>query len=212
LAGSFSVPSTWLYINDIQDKDIPNENEKIILKPIYESSSIGIDNESVIKYNRNEKILAIIRKKQHNLKQPIMLQQFISGFEVEVPVISYNGIVIGFPPVGISLNDTHLMGDQILNYELVYFDRYQFYDFTTISMLSEQLTQNAKKAALYLGIEGLGRIDFRIHSKEEKFYITDVSTNPHFVTHSAVHFAFQQSGLCDSDIVKAVICCALSKL
>jgi D-alanine-D-alanine ligase len=104
------------------------------------------------------------------------------------------------------------MGEQILNYELVYFDRYQFYDFTAISVLSEQLIQNAKKAALYLGIEGLGRIDFRIHSKEEKFYITDVSTNPHFVTHSAVHFAFQQSSLCDSDIVKAIICCALSKL
>jgi D-alanine-D-alanine ligase len=212
LAGSFPVPSTWLYINNIQDKDIPNENEKIILKPIYESASIGIDNDSVINYNENEETLAIIRKKQQNLKQPIMLQQFINGFEVEVPVISYNGIVIGFPPVGISLDDTRLMGDQILNYELVYFDRYQFFDFTTISELSEQLIQNAKKAALYLGIEGLGRIDFRINSKEEKFYITDVSTNPHFVTHSAVHFTFQQSGLCDSDIVKAIICCALSKL
>jgi len=211
-ASSFSVPSTWLYINGIQGENIPNENQKIILKPVYESASIGIDNDSIIKYSEDKKTLAIVHKKQQDLKQPIMLQQFISGFEVEVPFISHSGIVIGFPPVGISLNDTQLMGDQILNYEIVYFDRYQFYDFTKISTLSKQLIQNAEKAAMYLGIEGLGRIDFRVNPRENKFYITDVSTNPHFVTHSAVHFAFLQNGLCDSDIVKVILCCALSKL
>jgi D-alanine-D-alanine ligase len=211
LAASFPVPPSWLYINGIQDKDTPSENQKVILKPVYESASIGIDNDSIIQYHEDEKTSAIITKKQQLLEEPIMLQQFINGFEVEVPVLSYNGIIIGFPPVGISINDICLLDDQILNYELVYFDRYQFYDFTKISPLSNQLVHIAKEAALYLGIEGLGRIDFRIHPKGN-FYITDVSTNPHFVKHSAVHFAFQQSGLFDNDIVRAVVCCALSKL
>jgi D-alanine-D-alanine ligase len=210
-AASFPVPPSWLYINGIQDKDTPSENQKIILKPVYESASIGIDDDSIIQYSGDEKTFAIIYKKQQFLEEPIMLQQFINGFEVEVPVLAYNGTVIGFPPVGISINDTYLLDDQILNYELVYFDRYQFYDFMKIDSLSKQLVQIAKEAAFYLGIEGLGRIDFRIHP-QGNFFITDVSTNPHFVKHSSVHFAFQQSGLSDNDIVRAVVCCALSKL
>ena len=208
---SFSVPSSWLYINGIQDKNTPNENQKVILKPVYESASIGINNSSVIQYSNNKKILETIYKKQLSLEQPIMLQQFIEGFEVEIPVLSYNGVVIAFPPVGISINDIQLLGDLILNYELVYFDRYQFYDFTANSAFNGKLVQVAREATLFLGIEGLGRIDFRIQPNGN-FYITDVSTNPHFVTHSSVHYAFQLNNLQSSDIATAIICCALSKL
>ena len=209
-AGGFPVPDSWLYANGIQDSDVPHKNQKIILKPLYESSSIGIDDDSVIFFNHDHRTQEIIIRKQESLDQPIMLQQFIEGYEAEIPVLSYMGKVICFAPVGISLSDDPLMGDSILNYESVYFDQYHFYSFELVSKACKEMIEIAKRVSFYLGIEGLGRIDFRI-CRNGKFYITDVSTNPHFVRHSSIYHAFQKIGMQDNDIARAIVCGALSK-
>jgi len=210
-AANFPVPFSSVYTDKINDQYLPFENQKIILKPIYESASIGIDVNSIIIFTLEERIKELIKKKQESLKQPIMLQQFIDGYEVEIPVFSYRKRVVCFHPIGISLDSNYYMGDRILDYESVYFDRYNFYDFQTIDIPKEKLIKTAKEVTLYLGIEGLGRIDFRIGKKGD-FYITDVSTNPHFVKHSSIHYAFKQSSMCENNIARAIVCGALSKM
>ncbi|MDR2870860.1 MAG: hypothetical protein LBV04_10450 [Deferribacteraceae bacterium] len=205
----FPVPQSWLYNGGFTGKITPCEGQKIILKPIYESASVGINNDSILTFNNNKELIKIIQNKQDLHKQPILLQTFLSGFEIEVPILSFNLEVNSLLPVGISLDGIQLLGENILDYERVYFDKYEFYDFSQ-NTLGNTLIDVAQNVARFLGIEGLGRVDFRT-DKTGQFYITDVSTNPHFVTHSSVSYAFKNLGFSSIDIARTIVCSALSK-
>ena len=210
-AASFPVPRSWIYANRLLDLDKPDKGQKIILKPLYESASIGVDSDSVVHFSDDDQMQKMLRKRQTMMEQPIMLQQFIEGYEVEVPILSYSGSIVCLPPIGISLGATPLMNNQILDYETVYFDKYRFYDFRSIGVVSDLISKTAEEIALYLGIEGLGRVDFRV-KRDFSFFVTDVSTNPHFIEHSSTYHAFRLLGMNRDDIAKVVICEALSKI
>ena len=63
-----------------------------------------------------------------------------------------------------------------------------------ICKLSHELLKTAYKVIKLLSIIGFGRVDFRIKSNK-MFYITDISTNPHYTLKSSYHFIFEQLGL-----------------
>lgn len=202
-----SVPKTWLYsFGGWLMGARPIHDLKIILKPIYESASIGIDDASVQFYTQDVDLLAQKRVELHH--QSIIAQEFISGYEVEVPLVRVNERVIPLPPVGISIEGNHNLQDEILNYDRVYFDQYSFYDFQNeCPELIRPLTDCAIAVVNILGMEGLCRVDFRI--TPHQFYITDVSTNPHFIAHSSVDFAFRKLGLSPNDIAKTILSAAM---
>lgn len=177
----------------------PPLGTKVIIKPVYESASIGVDEKSILNFNKDSENAI----KQHSLifNQPIIIQEFISGYEVEVPVIIDSGIPYTLGAVGISVNENTLLGNQILTYDMVYNDYYNFYDFNEIfnDQIINSIRQCAERCAQVLGIEGLGRIDFRV-SPDGQFYITDISTNPHIVKHSSCGYLFNKAGFEDSDL------------
>lgn len=203
------VPKTWLYSDGWLMGESPDPEIKILLKPIYESASIGIDSDSMQIYTANIDRKIHQRVEQHH--QPIIAQEFIPGYEVEVPIICVNNEVFKLPPVGISIGGKHNLGDEILDYELIYHDRYGFYDFATEQeKLSGELCVCAEKVSRILGMEGLCRVDFRIKS-DGSFFVTDVSTNPHFVLHSSVDFSFKKLGLMPSHIARTILSAAVEK-
>lgn len=203
----FRVPEAWLYSSDHWQKSRPVFGQKILLKPIYESASIGIDNASIQLYS--DSVDPFIQKRSEKLHQPIIAQEFISGYEVEVPLVRAGRHVCQLPPVGISVQEKRFLGDEILDYERIYFDRYGFYDFAAESNdLANAISDCAANAAHILGMKGLCRVDFRI-TENGAYYITDVSTNPHFILHSSVHCAFDLLGLSSDDIAKTILAAAV---
>lgn len=205
-AHGFNVPKTYLY-----DKGWiygqPKRDEIYLLKPIFESSSIGIDKESIIVFN--DKTMKIIEAKQEEMKQPVIVQAFIKGYEAEVPCIALKNCIYTLNPVGIALSENEkVMGSNILDYEHVYFDNYSFYNLNDTSLNTQQITNDAKLATKILGLSGLCRIDFRINELRHN-YITDVSTNPHFISHSSVNYAFRQLSLNSDNIMKIILGSAL---
>lgn len=201
LAGCL-VPLSWLYDENGWLNGPPDINKKVIVKPIYESASIGIDEHSVFEYTPTADKELFCKLKE--LKQPILVQEFVPGYEVEYPFLCYRGKPIPLMAVGISVhNKEHTMGNDILTYERVYFDNYHFYNFSNKIQRNSQMESAAVHAVRVLGLNGLCRIDFRILENGEP-YITDVSTNPHFVTHSSVHYAIRQLGFDVSLIPKCI--------
>lgn len=197
------VPNSWLYDTEWFDDSIPTEGTKVITKPIYESASIGISNESKFDYDQSK--ISFIEKLSKITQQPIMVQEFVGGYEVEVPIICFETKVYTLCAVGISLNNSTYLGDNFLTYEDVFLDGYAFYDFGEFNPeLSIQLLIYAKKVGRTLGINGLGRVDFRI-DKDNNYFVTDVSTNPHLIKHSSYNYAFEKCGLNSHDIYKTVI-------
>ena len=203
------APQTWLYSNGWLMEQHPPLNMKVLFKPIYESASIGIDDTSIQIYTLQADRLIFQRMKQQH--QPIIAQEFIPGYEVEVPLLCVNGAICQMPPVGISVNGKHDLELEILNYERVYFDRYSFYDFAAEKYeISKELCLCAANAAQILGMQGLCRVDFRVRP-DGCYYVTDVSTNPHFVAHSSVNSAFQMMGLSSEHIAKTLLSAAVEK-
>lgn len=201
------VPETWLYSCGWLLGKQPPHDYKVILKPIYESASIGIDQDSIYNY----KICSddVIAHRSKLLGQPIMAQQFIPGFEVELPLVCIGTKIVPLAAVGISIDGQQNLGEDILDYHRVYFDRYGFYDFSQKDeQLSDQLSRCASDVTRLLGTEGLCRVDFRINANGN-FFVTDVSTNPHFVKHSSVQYAFAKAGMKPKEIAKIIISAAL---
>ncbi len=165
---------------------------KVIMKPVYESASIGIDNNSITYVT--EELGEFINETMRSLNQPIIVQEFIEGYEAEVPVIIDSNKIYTFNPVGISINKNRLLEDRILTYKDVFNDSYQFYQFNELSnKINEEIIKCAGKCAEILGMEGFARIDFRV-TKEGKYYISDVSTSPHIIRHSSYAFSFYNLG------------------
>lgn len=203
------VPDAWLYSDGWLMGKRPPQNSKVILKPIYESASIGIDNSSVQIYTDYTDTLVQRRLEQY--RQAIIAQKFISGYEVEFPLVRVGEQIVPITAVGISVNGKEELGTDILDYQHVYFDCYNFYDFSSKDkILSEQLSKCAADVTRLLGMEGLCRVDFRINSDRE-FFVTDVSTNPHFVKHSSVYYAFANAGMGATEMARIILSAALEK-
>ncbi len=210
LKGLYHTVESWLYSYKygwISEK--PLCGEKVIVKLINESSSIGLTYDNVFVYN--EKSDKKVRQIANKYKTDVVVQKFISGFEVEVPFILTNECHV-FDPIGISLEGQANLNDGILDYEIRGNHKFGFYDFNKqFPDLSKKIMLEVKNVAKFLNIEGLGRIDFRIDN-QQNYYITDINANPHITKSMTVYYAMQKLGFEDyADTLKMFIGTAISR-
>lgn len=205
------TPLTWCYHKDAGwlSAEKPPLRKIIIAKPTYESASVGIDENSVFEYQPSSE--NTLKKISEEFDQPITVQEFIPGYEVEVPVVIHNRKPMTIHPVGLTLNNNELLGEQILDYDVVYNDGYGFYSFNHFGeKLNLELMNYAQKAVGIIGTEGFGRIDFRI-TKEGRPFIMDVATYPHVIKHSSFWFLFQSYGFEYKDIFALLLSLSAEK-
>lgn len=196
-----NIPAPKSFLFD--DKLVLDDIKTYIAKPLYESSSIGISDKNI--FSGKDIPRTYLNTLSNDLDQPILIQEFICGYEIELPILSKNEEFFCFDPVCLYLDESKKsMDNRILNYDLIYNDSYKFCDLP-INYNCKNLKKTAQKVVQLLGLNGLCRVDFRIDTSG-KFFVTDVSTNPHFVSHSSVNYAFSKLKLTPSDIFKSIIC------
>lgn len=182
------TPDTYIYnlkYGWISGK--PTLGEKVIIKLNNEACSIGMTKKNIIKYDENS--YEIISTMAKEFRQDIILQKFICGFEVEVPIIMGKN-VCSLDPVGIELNNEHFLGQEILDYEIRGNHSFEYFHFKNqYPEISEKIKKNSAQIGKLLGIEGIGRIDYRITENGEAF-VTDIATNPHITSISSIATAF----------------------
>lgn len=187
-----NTPESWLYTKKgwLFDKR-PPQGYKVIIKLNNESASIGIDETKIIYYDN--KFDSMIHEICLEYQQDLILQQFIEGYEIEHPII-LGKYEIPLIPIGIQLKDLKFLAEKILTYEIRGKDQYSFYNYSLQNKeISQKLFGNSSKAARVLGITGFGRIDYRV-DRDNKFFVTDIATNPHIVRHSSFHQSFKELG------------------
>jgi D-alanine-D-alanine ligase len=181
---NFPVPQMWLFdprIGWMGSK--PPCGIKLIAKPCRESASIGITQQSVGFFSKQYEQQVI--KVSRILNEPVIVQEFIDGWEVEVPVLLIDGPT-ALPPMGINLDGTSFLNERFLSYELVYNDNYHYFRFDSIdSDLSKTLMEVAEKSFLALDLYGTVRVDFRIKGNK-LYYITDYNNSPHLTRFHSV--------------------------
>lgn len=194
------VPKSWLY-NDkgIWINGAPKDGTKVICKPTSESASQGI-NES--------KITTVSSKLESKLSgSSYIVQEYIEGFECEVPVFKAGNAIHVLPPIGIDLRGKHILDEEASEHS-----QYGFYQLAKhfSSDVVTNIQSVAEKAFLLLQMDVYGRIDFRI-TPDGQAFVFDVSTTPYITRHSSFAYSFKQLGLEYCDIFHAIISAALMR-
>lgn len=189
---NIKVPHSWDTFKEVSNKGI-----NVIKKPISESASQGISDQSIFSLDDNN-------SKDTN---SYFYQEYIEGLECEVPVFKIKNQIFAMDPVGIDLK-----GNKILTYNNSLNDNYSFYDLThkIDKNIIDDLKSQAIKTFQVLDMDIYGRIDFRINEKGEAF-VFDVSSTPYITKHSSFDFAFHKEKLEYFDIFDIILKLTMDK-
>ncbi len=187
----------------------PRNGDKVIAKLNGETSSIGMNNENIFVYEPSKD--SFVKQLSNTYRQPVLVQSFIEGYEVEVPVIIDGDTIEVVLPVGISVNNERRLNDTILDYETRKNLQFGFYNYQSLfPKVSAELEKCTIEAVKLLGIEGFGRVDFRIDLKGN-YFITDVAANPHLTKGMSFNYAFEENGLQYKDMLEVLISTTISR-
>lgn len=206
LLKSFDVPlpRTWFYshtVGWIGEK--AKEDILLIAKPAYGCASIGITQESVSTLSKQ--FLDHIEKLSRALHQPILVQEFIKGYEVEVPVFDLEE---PFAPgcIGLSMNDQKNMDAAFFTYDTIFEDGFELFNFDLIdSHLASTVKDISQKAYRYLQLKGPVRFDYRINETTGGIYLMDFNNSPHLGTKHSFSQSIIELGYSYEDMLKLVL-------
>lgn len=182
----FSVPESWWYLGNGKWAlgRQPVQGQSVIVKLTYESASLGLDEGSVGEWG--EQLQKKAQVLTMNFEQPVIVQEFMPGLEVECPVV-VNQDDKWSDAVSIRPNNAA----EFLTYDMVYDDRYTFGAIDPSLVDAEYLRAEAINIAELVGFKGIGRVDFRLNG-ERRPCVIDIATNPHLVDHSSVAYALNR--------------------
>ena len=199
---------SWGYNGKWQLNCRPQKDMEVIIKPLYESASRGIKSDCIINTS-NDNFEKIVENKYIELNVPLVVQQFIRGFECKVPIFVLDDITV-FEPIGICINDVKYLNDKIITQDLSYHYSYEDYLLSECFPKSviEDIKINARKIFELIGMENYGRIDCRI-TQDGDFYFYDFATMPYFTEHSELTYLFKKYELNQSALFNVIFNSAL---
>lgn len=206
LLGSFGVgvPQSWLYEGGkgwLGDQS-PPDGLRVIAKTLHEDSSIGVSNAGVGPWSAT--MARHVEDMAGHFGQSIMVQQFIAGSEVEVPVLELGATRIAAPLLLLDQTGAS-SADDFLSYDVVWDDRYRFSEADTLpASVRERLPQIATHVCQLLNFRYLSRVDFRVDDGGDP-YVIDISTTPHLTRHSSYGHLFAGLGLEYADVMATLI-------
>lgn len=202
---NISISNYWLFNfhNGWFANQKPRNNYKIICKLNNESCGVGLSNKNIVCYNKD--IDGFLDNLSRKYYQSVLVEQFITGYEVEVPVLVLRNEIISFEPCIINIDDSILLKDKILDYNIRKNDEYRYellkdYD----NIMTSNLKKTAADVARLLNFKGISRIDFRIDTNKN-YYVTDVATTPFFNQNSSVRMGIEAMGYTYEDFISMLI-------
>lgn len=206
-AHGIRVPKTYIYLGEGKwlNHEKPIEGQALIIKPMQESASIGLSQKSIFSMPKNESDMLESLFPEASL--PAIVQQFIKGYECEVPFfVSEAGEITSFNPIGLSISDDENLQSKILTYERSFTDDYGFYEFHNKVGKDKSLIiqKEAEKIAKLLNISQYGRIDFRVDATGRAFLI-DVAATPYTTKHSSFAYIFEQMNIPYNKIYATIV-------
>ncbi len=204
ILGHFGLPvaRSWLLTSKGWWPEAPPQGIRLIAKPTYESASIGIGPDSVFEmYSGVERGL---QKRVVEFHQPLTIQEFIRGFEIEVPVFEADEPRT-IAAVGLELHGKRKLDNSFLTYDDVASDRYSFYDFNEEAPETATVAMRiASEVFRCLGFAGVGRVDFRVQ-EDGKPIIIEIAAKPHLTKHSSFMYAMNCIGRSHVDLLMFLI-------
>ncbi|MBF0457896.1 MAG: ATP-grasp domain-containing protein [Nitrospirae bacterium] len=205
-AAGIATPEWHVYYDGV----IPSLRPGIpyIVKPSSEDASVGIDDTSV--FYDHEKLLASLPETFGIHKQPLLIEEFIKGREINVSIIEHkDGELEVFPAAEIIFRDWPMDKPAIVNYDAKWLPQSFEYNNTLRRFNPEGIDiRDVRETALecwrVFGLRGYGRVDMRI-SDAGGLYVIEVNANPCISGDSGYMSAAAESGYSGTDVVRMII-------
>ena len=205
LKNTIPVCDTWLLDSKIGwISGQPPYEQKLIAKLENQCSSIGLCDNNIFAYS--QQIDEELCKLANCYNSRVIVQEFIEGYEVEIPFCNDGENIFCLRPQGIKIDGEPFIGEKILTYDTRRNHAYEFYNFDEYnSELSTHICNSVKQIAQIMNLQGMGRIDCRI-TKEGKYYFTDINSNPHLIEIASPAESLRQIGFDQySDLLNLLI-------
>ncbi|HPN38192.1 MAG TPA: ATP-grasp domain-containing protein [Melioribacteraceae bacterium] len=174
------VPS-FQNVNSINNNFLLKVNFPIIVKPVSEDGSIGIDDDSVI--NDYDNLITKISELHNRFKQPVIIEEFIDGREINVSLLEIDEIVV-LPISEIDFSNMPSNYNKIVGFNAKWNSEHECYKKTIPvcpANLIPEIEVKAKEIAIkcfsVLNCRGYARVDMRI-DKNGNIFVLEVNPNP----------------------------------
>ncbi len=184
-------------------------NYPLIVKPLREDASIGIDNNSIV--NNFAALCERVEFVHIEFKQPALVEEFIDGRELNVAVIATDDGSFKTLPISEITFDALPPGNpRIVSYEAKWVEESPLYK-TTIpkcpAVLDEEIAIRARaialKAANTVGLRDYGRIDMRLRD-DGALFVLEANPNPDISQDAGFMRACFTSGLTHSQAINLI--------
>lgn len=202
------IPRSKLFESSDTEDEFGWKHYPAIVKPLYESASIGITEASVV--NNNRELSRMARRINTTYSQPALVQQFVPGVEVQVSIIG-NGSLAVLPLVEVNILDARLGVRQIITNDDWNNGNVIFSPSFLDHALEKRIASLALQTFRALCIRDYGRIDFRVTPDSEVFFI-EAATHPHITPGSSFSLAAGLNGLTFCEMLEALLSAALGRL
>jgi len=177
-----------------------------IAKLCYEGSSKGLRPDSLA-HNEGE-LERTVGYLLHAYKQPVVVERFIEGRELDVPIIGTSPSR-AFGVVGITLNGRVDLGENFLTSKIIKDDAYGF-----SYPMNEPFVAEAERSSLLvynmLDCRDFGRVDMRI-GEDGKAYFLEINPYPFLGRHSSFNEIAEKSGLGYRNMIGMILDSALQR-
>ncbi len=186
------VPETWLFTEGSWLADLqPPAGSRVIVKPTYESVGIGVGDDSV--QIVDDTFDRFVRDRATHFGQPAVVQQFITGQEVGVPLVRLEKTYALAPVVMRQAN-----GEPYGSRPKTFSDENLSRNLSHTPLELPDAQEEALRAAAVLAFDalemsGVARIDLRIDS-DGRSYVIDTNADPPPVGGTCWAFAMQNLG------------------
>lgn len=175
-ANGLPVPESYIFSHGHWLVE-PPVNLKYILKLNNECASIGLSTDNVMIHD-GINLTMKAEQLQQDYDQQVIAQTFISGYEVEVPILINQHFQAVLPPIGLAVDGTLYHKDRFFDYDTIFNDNYTLYDFSNVMpVVSANLQDAARKIIDLLDLSGYMRIDFRVNA-DGHYYVIDINNDP----------------------------------
>lgn len=146
-----------------------NLSYPLIVKPSEEGTSKGISADAIVRDpNQLKKRVHEVLETYH---QPALVEEFIAGQEFTVAVVG-NETPEALLPVQVAIKGDVNLGNEFYTHERVVNDEIQYLcPSPAPAALQEKLKKMSVEAYRALGIRDFGRIDFRVDTKGEAYFL-----------------------------------------
>jgi D-alanine-D-alanine ligase len=179
----------------------------LIVKPVEEDASIGIDTHSVV--HSRSSLMERVHFVWTEFHQPALVEEYIDGRELNVAMLATSpDQFVTLPISEIDFEGFPGGNYPILTYEAKWMADSPYYISTVpqcpanlAPQLEEQVRSTALQAAAALRLRDYGRIDFRVRASDNAVFVLEANPNPAITADSGFIRAARASGRTHAGVI-----------